>query len=209
MEDSQFNAEEFVGNPSIEELKAAKVNKDQLKYIAANFGIQFTHETRKDHLMTLILTHLGEQGTSSQSVTDTTQGPSAHILLEIEKVKMQTLQMKLEYESREKERERNHQLVLLQHNQIPTTQTPNKLQVTKLLPLLPQFSDYDPEAFFREFESSATHFQLPKEDWTWVLKPKLTGKARSVLDRVQDNTNYEVVKSAILTAYAVTTERCQ
>ena len=83
----------------------------------------------------------------------------------------------------------------------------NKLQITKFLPLLPQFSDYGPEAFFREFESSATHFDLPKEDWTWLLKPKLNGKALAVLDRAEDNANYEVVKSAILSAYVVTTER--
>ena len=46
----QFDAKEFVGNPSAEELNAAKVTKDQLKFIAANFNIQFTHETKKDHL---------------------------------------------------------------------------------------------------------------------------------------------------------------
>ena len=57
----EFDQQEFVGNPSVEELKAAKVTKDQLKYIAANFNIQFTHETKKDHLMTLILTHLREE----------------------------------------------------------------------------------------------------------------------------------------------------
>ena len=61
----EFNVEEFVGNPSIEELKVAKVTKDQLKYIAANFNIQFTHETKKDHLMTLILTHLGDKQAAS------------------------------------------------------------------------------------------------------------------------------------------------
>ena len=67
------------------------------------------------------------------------------------------------------------------------------------MPLLSQFSDYDPEAFFREFESSATHFQSPKVDWTWLVKPKLNGKALSVLDNMQDNTDYDVVKDAILT----------
>ena len=106
--------------------------------------------------------------------------------------------------------EREYQLQLFQlQNQGHATQTPNRLQLTKILPLLPQFSDYDPEAFFREFESSATHFQLPKEDWKWLVKPKLNGKALSVLDRVQDNTDYDVVKDAILTAYVVTTERYQ
>ena len=57
----EFDAQEFVGNPSVEEPKAAKATKDQLKYIAANFNIQFTYETKKDHLMTLILTHLREE----------------------------------------------------------------------------------------------------------------------------------------------------
>ena len=51
------------------------------------------------------------------------------------------------------------------------------------------------------------HFQLSREDWTWLVKPKLNGKALSALDRVPYNTDYDVVKDAILTAYTVTTER--
>ena len=104
----QLDAEEFVGNPSGEELKARNVTKDQLKFIAANFNIQFTHATEKDHLMTLILTHLDEElRTDPQSETTTSRGPSDTVLLlEVERVKMQSLQMKLEYEKIETERER-------------------------------------------------------------------------------------------------------
>ena len=141
----EFDAEEFVGNPSAEELKAARVTKDQLKYIAANFSIQFTHDTKKEHLMTLILTHLGEEPiTDPQSETTTSRGSSDTVLLlEVEKVKMQALQMKLDYERAEKEHDREHQLKVLDlQNKGHATQTPNKLQLTKILPLLPQFSDY-------------------------------------------------------------------
>lgn len=43
MDHSQFNAEESIGNLYVEELEAAKFTEDQLRYISANFGIQFTH----------------------------------------------------------------------------------------------------------------------------------------------------------------------
>ncbi len=52
---------EFVGNLSVEELKASKVTKDQLKYIASGFEVPFHYDIRKDGLMTLILTDLGKQ----------------------------------------------------------------------------------------------------------------------------------------------------
>lgn len=42
MVDSKFNAEEFVGKPSVEELETERINKDQPNYIAGNSNIQFT-----------------------------------------------------------------------------------------------------------------------------------------------------------------------
>lgn len=111
----------------------------------------------------------------------------------------------VEHEREEHEREyqrgeREHHLQVLQlQNQGHATQTPNRLQVAKFLPLLPQFSDYDPDVFFREFESSRAEHG--------GQAPKLNGKSLCVLNRVQDNTDYEVVKNVTLIAYTVTTER--
>ncbi len=59
---------EFVENPSVENLKASKVTKDQLKYIASRFEIPFQHDIQKDDLMTLILTHLGEELSPSKGL---------------------------------------------------------------------------------------------------------------------------------------------
>ncbi len=55
---SNFDRKEFVGNPSALELK--DVTKEHLKYIARSFGINLTHDIRKDALMSLALVHLRE-----------------------------------------------------------------------------------------------------------------------------------------------------
>ena len=79
----EFDAQEFVGNPSVEELKAAKATKDQVKYILLP-----THEAKKDHLMTLILTHLGEEPRIEPLLEATSLGPKdASLLQDVEEVK--------------------------------------------------------------------------------------------------------------------------
>ena len=67
--------------------------------------------------MTLILTHLGEEPrTDPQSETTTSRDPSDTVLLlEVDRVKMQALQMKLEYEKAEKEREREEKALEREH----------------------------------------------------------------------------------------------
>lgn len=78
--------------------------------------------------------------------------------------------------------------------------------MAKFVKLLPSFSDKDPDSFFREFETTVQHFQLPQEEWVWLLKPKLTSKALTVYGGIQNNTDYVSVKEAILASYAITTE---
>lgn len=77
--DSWFNAKEFVGNPSVEEFKTARATKDQLRYVAANHNIHFTHETRTDRLGV-------EQRIEPQFDFTPSKGPSdSALLLEVEK----------------------------------------------------------------------------------------------------------------------------
>lgn len=201
------NLDEFIGNPSVEELKEAKITKNDLKYIAKNFNISFSSDIRKEELRTLILTHLGEEAPAPSPPMD------SNLQLEIEKVKMQALQMKLEYEKNEKEKEREenqrkreHELAMARVTPPTQIQTEHKTKIHKYLPLLPQFSDKDPDTFFGEFESSAEHFELPREDWTWLLKPKLSPKALTILNGLENATDYDLVKSGILAAYSITTE---
>ncbi|XP_076028445.1 uncharacterized protein LOC143017540 [Oratosquilla oratoria] len=87
------------------------------------------------------------------------------------------------------------------------TSDPNLLlELEKYVKLIPTFPDSDPESFFREFESTALHFEIPKPDWVWLIKPKLSDKALKVCNNVDDNTNYDEVKVAILASYSISTE---
>lgn len=226
---------EYVGNPSIEELKSKKVTKDQLKYIAQNFGIQFSSDTRKDALMTLIIAHLGgdKEVTSIQEKSP----PDSSLALEVEKVKANALMMQLEHEKEQRklemeyaEKQRQHEIEQRQHEieqherqrQLEIERRQHELQMAQLrgspstsvhiskhLPLLPQFVEEDPDTFFSQFESQATNLEIEKKHWALLLKSKLTSKALIIVDGLEHNMNYEVMKKGLLTAYSITPEGCR
>ena len=49
--------------------------------------------------------------------------------------------------------------------------------LAKNIKLVPNFTEYDPEDYFRLFEETAEHLNWPEEQWIWLIKPKLSGKA--------------------------------
>ena len=234
-----LNPEEFVNNPSIAELKSKRVTKEQLKFIASNFGLQFSHDLRKDALMTLILAHLGEDKEATEEQEASSLDSS--LALELEKVKLHALQMKIEHEKQQREhekqqreqqrehekqqreqqrehereqleythleaeRQRQHDLQLVQMQQ--TSSTP--VHISKHLPLLPQFVEEDPDTFFNQFESQAENLAIEKKYWALLLKAKLTSKALIIVNGLEHNMDYEVIKQGLLTAYSITPEGCR
>ena len=219
---AEFNVIEFTGNPSIEDFKTAKISKDGLKYIATTFNIPFTQDVRKDTLRTLILAHLGDAEVVKSLIPS---NPSANmdpqLLLEIKKIELEAKKLELayaqeerekqrEFEKEEKEKDRQHayelQRQVIEARQPAELQSPRKTDLLKYVKLLPSFPDEDPEAFFREFESTANHFDIPQTDWVWLIKPKLSEKALTVTNNIENNTDYTTVKEAILKAYSITTE---
>lgn len=115
-----------------------QVTKDQLKYVAHNLGISFTQIYEKMNEW-LILAHLGEEPGIKAQFRNSNQVQDPMIALEIEKVKLQALQIKLACEEKKREREREHQLTMI-HYQRPS-HTADKLKIAKYLPPLPQLSD--------------------------------------------------------------------
>lgn len=219
---TDFDPVLFVGNPSVDELKTTDICKDDLKYIAKSYSIPFTSSTTKTRLKDLILAHLDGDHTPLDS---NSSNPAQS--LEIEKVKLEAMKLKLQYElaeretiklNLERERERRqdereerererHELQLLQFQRSPIgLSNPETFDVAKNLKLVPMFMEDNPEAFFKEFECTASHFKWPKEHWLWLVRPKLKGKAITVCDRLEDNTNYDHVKETILAAYSISTE---
>ena len=228
---SHFNAEEFVGNPSVDELYSDSVRKDDLKYIAGQYNIPFNSNTTKAHLRALITAHLRD----SDDPHSSSQVNNPQETLEIEKVKLEAVKLRLQFELAEREnarlkfqqeerfrevereeraRERQHEIHLLQLQQqqqqllqqgTPAPPVP-QCDIAKYIKLIPNFSESDPEAFFREFESTASHFKWPAEHWVWLIKPKLVGKAITVCEGIENNTDYDEVKKTIISSYSISTE---
>ncbi|XP_076031947.1 uncharacterized protein LOC143019851 [Oratosquilla oratoria] len=74
--------------------------------------------------------------------------------------------------------------------------------------LVPTFLDCEPEEFFEQFESLATTLSWPKPYWCVLVQTALVGKARlSYLSlSSEDQSQYSVVKDAVLKAYLCTPE---
>ncbi|XP_064093832.1 uncharacterized protein LOC135206342 [Macrobrachium nipponense] len=72
--------------------------------------------------------------------------------------------------------------------------------------LVPDFTDYDPEDYFSAFEETASHLNWPKEQWIWLLRPKLSGKAAQVCRHIKETNDYEVIKKAVIDAFSISVE---
>ena len=78
--------------------------------------------------------------------------------------------------------------------------------LTKNIKLVPPFLDFDPDDYFCVFKETANHLKWPREQWVWLLKPKLTGKAAKSVRHLEHTSDYEAVKQAILDAFSITEE---
>ena len=58
--------------------------------------------------------------------------------------------------------------------------------LAKNIKLVPVFTEYDPEDYFRLFNETAKHLQWPAEQWVWLIKPKLSGNAAKVIRPLDD-----------------------
>ncbi|XP_037776259.1 uncharacterized protein LOC119573219 [Penaeus monodon] len=226
-----FDVHDFIANPSVEVLNSANPCKDDFIYMARHWGINYQKEATKAQFKDLIIEHLQElhepQAYPLENIDLDTSNPSQ--LLEIEKLRFQITQAKIlseerlsrareeerererqfqrEREERQLEREENQRRHELQMMEMKVKSQGNfDFEISKCIKLTPVFAEDNPEGFFREFETIAKHFNWPEEHWVWLIKPKLSGKALKVCENLNDNTDYEEVKCAILAAYSITTE---
>ena len=83
---------------------------------------------------------------------------------------------------------------------------PTNFDLTKCIKLVPKFEETEVDVFFKNFEDMASYMKWPIEQWVWLVKSKLVGKAATIVGSLVGELNYEVIKQAILNAYAVTSE---
>ena len=74
--------------------------------------------------------------------------------------------------------------------------------------LVPPFQEKEVDKYFAHFEKVADSLNWPKESWVLLLQSVLVGKAQEIYDSlsVEQSSNYEHVKEAILKAYELVPE---
>ena len=111
-----------------------------------------------------------------------------------------SLAIRFEQEKARLSREnREHEISVLESQEKP-------FDLAKNSKLVPAFTDYDPEDYFKTFEETALHLNWPRDQWVWLLRPKLTGKAAKVCRHLENTTDYDSVKQAILNAFSISVE---
>ncbi|KAF7221269.1 putative LOC107384440-like protein, partial [Nothobranchius furzeri] len=85
---------------------------------------------------------------------------------------------------------------------------PERPDVGKCMTLMPPFREAEVDSYFTAFERLATALCWPREVWPLLLQCKLSGKAQQVMASlsVQDSSDYDTVKEAVLHAYELVPE---
>ncbi|XP_027128228.1 uncharacterized protein LOC109142602 [Larimichthys crocea] len=112
-------------------------------------------------------------------------------------------QMHLEHERFLKELELKHAAVSR-----PSHVELSAFDAAKNIRLVPPFVEKDVEKYFPHFERVATLSKWPEHAWTLLLQSVLVGKAQEAYSAlsIEQSTNYETVKEAILRAYELVPE---
>ena len=84
----------------------------------------------------------------------------------------------------------------------------NAFDPVRNIRLVPPFQEKEVDKYFAHFEKVAGSLNWPKESWVLLLQSVLVGKAQEIYGSlsVEQSSNYEHVKEAILKAYELVPE---
>jgi len=204
-----FSVDEFAASPRLATLSSLK--KAELMSLATYYKLDISTGARKADVRKTNL--VGEELVSEDDDETSTD-------LELKKLEYQERereranQLRLK-ELELKERELSLQLKIKELELAGTASSSSKtdkFDMSKQIRFVPPFQDAEVDKYFLHFEKVASSLEWPKEVWTLLLQSTLIGKAREVYSAlsVDQSSNYEVVKGAILKAYELVPEAyCQ
>ena len=84
----------------------------------------------------------------------------------------------------------------------------NDFDLTKHTRLVPQFNESEVDKYFQHFEKIAKNLHLSENVWSTLLQVAINGKVQETFAAlsVDDSSDYDVVKAAILKAYGLVPE---
>ena len=132
------------------------------------------------------------------------------IQIEKRRQELQLERVKVDYEAQvAKQVEENRNVIAIECKMKELeleAKQPVKFDLTKCIKLVPKFEESEVDVFFKNFEHMASYMKWPLEQWVWLVKSKLVGKAATVVGSLVGELSYAVIKQAVLDAYAVTSE---
>ena len=204
-----FDVQEFANNPRLATLAALK--KSELLSVANHYKVEVSSTIRKADLRKAISQYLVDE----EIVSDEDYEPATDI--ELKKLELRERERERESQMRIKELEiRERELsIQLKAKELEVARTVTseasrreKFDMSKHIRFVPPFQDTEVDKYFLHFEKIASSLEWPKEVWTLLLQSVLLGKAREVYSAlsVDQSSDYDVVKAAILKAYELVPE---
>ena len=133
----------------------------------------------------------------------------ARELREIElKAEQEKALLAAEIEAKKEAAAREHELKMASLGKHSPSDKASVFDPARNIRLVPPFQEKEVDKYFAHFEKVADSLNWPKESWVLLLQSVLVGKAQEIYGSlsVEQSSNYEHVKEAILKAYELVPE---
>ena len=117
-------------------------------------------------------------------------------------------ELELKAEADKEAATREHELKMASLGKHPPKDKASAFDPVRNIRLVPPFQEKEVDKYFAHFEKVADSLNWPKESWVLLLQSVLVGKAQEIYGSlsVEQSSNYEHVKEAILKAYELVPE---
>ena len=116
--------------------------------------------------------------------------------------------LEAEFEAKKEADAREHELKMASLGKQSPSDRASVFDPARNIRLVPPFQEKEVDKYFAHFEKVADSLNWPKESWVLLLQSVLVGKAQEIYGSlsVEQSSNYEHVKEAILKAYELVPE---
>ena len=127
---------------------------------------------------------------------------------ELRELELKAEQEKALLEAEKEAAAREHELKMASLGKQSPSDKAGVFDPARNIRLVPPFQEKEVDKYFAHFEKVADSLNWPKESWVLLLQSVLVGKAQEIYGSlsVEQSSNYEHVKEAILTAYELVPE---
>ena len=124
------------------------------------------------------------------------------------KVEQEKPLLAAEIEAKKEAAAREHELKMASLGKQSPSDKASVFDPARNIRLVPPFQEKEVDKYFAHFEKVADSLNWPKESWVLLLQSVLVGKAQEIYGSlsVEQSSNYEHVKEAILKAYELVPE---